>query len=354
MNIAVLMSSDDREETLIGNFLFQCFAHAAAQFPAHRFFILSHQDATNFQHQQSSNFNFIKVRFSSGNALSSTLFSLIELPLLINKYKFDVFISNQQAFQISKKIKQIAVLQNVKQIPSSRLRKITKHANQIIVHNEFDRVASSLVFKHQQIENLPFGASEKCFPLAFSAQEEIKKKTTSGNDYFLLDSSYMADEDFISTLKAFSIFKKWHRSAMQLVVLIDKKKIQHTQKLLANYAYRDAVVLSAINQNNFQDELLAAAYAVLYFGDHVHQVGKIMHALKMGTPVVIPETPFFRSHFNDCASFFTKNKDDIYKNWSLLYKDEFLKNQLRSEGLIKSAASEWNTIAAHFLASISA
>jgi hypothetical protein len=234
------------------------------------------------------------------------------------------------------------------------LRKIIKHANQIIVHNEFDRVASSFIFKHQQIANLPFGASEKSIPFAFSAQEEIKKKRTNGNDYFLLDSSHMTDEDIVTTLKAFSIFKKWHRSAMQLVILIHKKKIQNTQKLLANYVYRDAVVLSDLKHHERHDELLGAAYAVLYFDDHVHQVGKIMNALKMGTPVVIPETPFFRSHFNDCASFFTKNKDDIYKNWSLLYKDELLKNQLRSEGLTKSAVSDWTTIASQFLASISA
>ena len=354
MNIAVLMTSDDHEEILQNNFVFQCIAHATTQFSDLQFFVFSNHDFSYFPHQQESNFKFINTRLSSGNVLSSALFSLIELPLLINKYKIDVFISNQAAFPISKKTIQIAVLQDIMHIPSSRLQKITKYANQIIVHNEIDCIAASSVFNNQQVKMLPFGASEELVPLALSVQEEVKKKVTNGNDYFLLDSSYMTDEDIVITLKAFSIFKKWHRSAMQLVILIDKKKIQNTQTLLANYVYRDAVVLSAINHNDLQDDLLCSAYAVLYFSDHVNQIGKIMNALKMGIPILIPESPFFRAHFNDCASFFTKNKDDIYKKWSLLYKDEVLKNQLSAEGLSKSSAADWSTIAPQFLALISA
>lgn len=71
---------------------------------------------------------------------------------------------------------------------------------------------------HKQIQILP-GAARNIFqPVEWELANKIKEKYTGGQEYFLVAGSIHSHKNLLTLLKAFSIFKKWQKSNMKLVI----------------------------------------------------------------------------------------------------------------------------------------
>lgn len=102
---------------------------------------------------------------------------------------------------------------------------------------------------------VPF--KQECIPLDYQQKEDIKNQYTQGNEFIV--ATVDTEQDFIMLLKAFSIFKKWQKSSMKLVVCMYQfKKNERLKKSFQSYKYnKDVVVLS---QEKDWSAVLGAAY----------------------------------------------------------------------------------------------
>ena len=123
--------------------------------------------------------------------------------------------------------------------------------------------------------------------------EAFRLKATGEESYFLLDARASSQDGVIEHLKAFSHFKKWQRSSMNMGLLISPSLMasEHFREIMDTYFYKkDVQLLSDLNK----DELyywIRAAYAVISpcFSDQGLDIQ--LAAACLATLVIAPATP---------------------------------------------------------------
>jgi glycosyltransferase involved in cell wall biosynthesis len=101
--------------------------------------------------------------------------------------------------------------------------------------------------------------------LSWAAEESIKTQYTAGKSFFLYVGMLGESGGLLDLLKAFSIFKKWQQSNMQLVLTgYTNRETAALAEKLETYKYRQDVVLLENLPLEETARLVAAAYTVLY------------------------------------------------------------------------------------------
>lgn len=118
-----------------------------------------------------------------------------------------------------------------------------------------------------------------------------KSEFTSGKEYFIcvLDDK---DEDlWLTVLKAFSKFKKWQQSTMQLILLPrhDIVPLNIVVKL-GTYKYRDDVQTPEGLTEKEKANLFGCAYGVIHIPQNDADLQPVADALQCGVPVITTAT----------------------------------------------------------------
>lgn len=126
--------------------------------------------------------------------------------------------------------------------------------------------------------------------------EQFKQQHTGDAAYFLLDGRGREEPTIIEYLKAFSHFKKWQRSSMQLALLISASLNQSAdfQEKIDTYFYKqDVHLLTDLDTKNLYG-WIRSAYAVVTpdFQDRCLDIQ--LAAACLETLIVAPDTPASR------------------------------------------------------------
>ena len=182
---------------------------------------------------------------------------------------------------------------------------------------------------------LSVGANANFVPCPWQHQQEIKNRVTKGNDYFLVNATFIDEQDFIILLKAFTQFKKWQKSNLNLLIVSTTNNL--TTKLtqqLSNYKYKEDVQLLT---NIFVDEyakVLSAAYCFFFPYCTTNFPVQILEAMQCHVPVVTNKNNGVQAIFNDSVGYATSVDITAYADkMILLYKDENYRNQLIKKGV---------------------
>lgn len=174
-------------------------------------------------------------------------------------------------------------------------------------------------------------------PADWSLRDEIKNKYTDGREYFLLMASAIADEHLLNVLKAFSIFKKWQQSNMQLLVLGKFSAKTSVQTLLKTYKYREDVKILEEDFPDSDNVLIKAAMAVIYlpFADVFGQ--KLAEILQCSVPVITWESGALTEIGGDAVLYIKPEliqglADQLMK----IYKDDKLRSLLTYKSVERS------------------
>jgi glycosyltransferase involved in cell wall biosynthesis len=101
--------------------------------------------------------------------------------------------------------------------------------------------------------------------LSWAEAESIKTQYTGGRSFFLFSGDISEQHQLIELLKAFSAFKKWQQSNMQLVIAGSTTAwTDMLEEKLQLYKYRQDVVLLKNSSTEVTAKLVAACYAMLY------------------------------------------------------------------------------------------
>lgn len=182
---------------------------------------------------------------------------------------------------------------------------------------------------------LPQAAAFCYQPMDWEQKEDIKIKYTGGRAFFLMPLSGVPDQHIIYTLKAFSQFKKWQQSNMQLVLLGSTENKKYIVEQLQSYKYRESVIwLKEQPEEAAYAAILASALAMIYLPGGAGNRIVITEAMQCGTPVITVSTAILSEAGEDTVLFCDlSDVSRLAGEMVKLYKDEKFRNQLSAKAI---------------------
>ena len=165
----------------------------------------------------------------------------------------------------------------------------------------------------------------------------LRDDFTGGKEYFFYTGDIDAESQWERVLQAFSQFKKWQQSGLQLVLggNINPSFKNIFQEKLAAYKYKQEII---IQQNN---QLPAAAFCVLSTASFPDERMDIVTAFKFGVPVIVHDAAPGKKLCGDSALYADfKDAKSLSQQMISVYKNEAMYNHLSEKG--KLAASGYS------------
>ncbi|MEO5683343.1 MAG: glycosyltransferase [Chitinophagaceae bacterium] len=160
--------------------------------------------------------------------------------------------------------------------------------------------------------------------LTWAEAESIKTQYTGGRAYFLFTGNISDQQQLIELLKAFSIFKKWQQSGMQLVIAgYTTSWTEVLEEKLLQYKYKADIVLLKNISHAETAKLVAACYALVYpVAGNVFPLA-LLWAIQANKAIIATDNEINRQITSTAAWVEKANTAAGFaKAMILLYKDE--------------------------------
>lgn len=187
-------------------------------------------------------------------------------------------------------------------------------------------------------------AADKGFiPLDWRVKEQVKEKYAGGSEYFLYAGAIHPRKNLINLLKGFSWFKNRQRSGMKLILAGRLAwGADEFVSLMKTYKYRDEVVMTGYIPEDEMQDLVGAAYAMVY-PSHWEGFGlPVLEAMQSGVPVITSSNSSMPEISGDAAVYCEPGDS---KAWGMamghLYKDENYRAELVSKGIKRASMFSW-------------
>jgi glycosyltransferase involved in cell wall biosynthesis len=160
--------------------------------------------------------------------------------------------------------------------------------------------------------------------LSWTEAESIKTQYTGDRSFFLFIGNISEQHQLVELLKAFSIFKKWQQSNMQLVIAgYTTKWAGILEEKLQTYKYKSDVVIIKNATSTEIAKLLGACYAALYpVAENIFPLG-LLWAIQSNKAVIASDN-YINRQITEKAEWveISNTAEGFAKAMILLYKDE--------------------------------
>ena len=321
MNIAVYPVAFD-------DFIVETFFSLAGQQPTHRFIIITDQKPAE-QSSFYSNIEIILVKPLSKNPLFKKIWWDIKLPAILKKVKADLFISSHNVCSLTAVIPQFIVIQNLEKTRKTHIKK----AQLLVVPNKLmkKKLIERFEIREEKIALIYPSSNKMCVPINEQEKEGIKNKYSESKEFFLFNSIFPGQKDFINLLKSFSHFKKRQQSSFKLLVIDSSNSF--FEKSLGGYKYRDDVRFIDIKDKPGEALIIASAYAVVLPFNTNEDMIAALNATRSGVPVIAIKGSIINEVFEDAALYSeTEATKDIGEKMIQVYTDENYRTRLIEKG----------------------
>jgi glycosyltransferase involved in cell wall biosynthesis len=157
---------------------------------------------------------------------------------------------------------------------------------------------------------------------------------TEGRQFFMLAEELLQEEQLLDLLRAFSLFKKRQQTNMKLVIPFSlQENLRDFTNKLATYKFREDVVITGSISVEKRYRLAAAAYALIATDPFGNLEARVVEALQLEQPLLIPRLPGAEELAGPSALYTEPNNlQDFADKMMLVYKDEMLRSQLILQG----------------------
>lgn len=183
----------------------------------------------------------------------------------------------------------------------------------------------------QVITPIPFLGAK---PLNAAEKMQCQLDYTEGRQFFMLAEELQQQEQLLSLLKAFSVFKKRQQTNMKLVLPFSlEENLSDFAKKLATYKYREDIVITGSLSIVARYRLAAAAYALIATDPLGGLEARVVEALQLEQSLLIPRVLGAEELAGSSALYTDPNNlQDLADKMMLIYKDETLRSQLILQG----------------------
>ncbi|RTL50026.1 MAG: glycosyltransferase [Sphingobacteriales bacterium] len=347
-----------------GNYVHEIFKRLVLQHPETSFiFIFDRPYDEAFI--TGSNIVPLVVPPSAKHALSFKYWYDVKVPLVLRKFAPDVLVQPYGFASLTTKIPQLLVVHDLafkhhpSFIPKHHLYyyryftpRFLKKVQSIVTVSDFSKedIAQHYPFAAAKTTVVYNAAKSGFQPLPFEARQAIKTQYANGCEYFLFVGGIHPRKNLLNLLKAFTIFKKWQKSNMKLLVA-GRLAWQYNDIMekLDSYKHRDDVVLLDYVSDAVLQPIMAAAYALIYPSFFEGFGVPVIEAMQSGTPVICSNTgslPEIAGHAALLAA--PDDVEELAQQMQLIYKDEIKRNQLIEAGKQHSKKFNWDDSANRF------
>lgn len=291
------------------------------------------------------------------------------IPLLLKKYKADVFLSTDGLCSLSTNVPTCLVMhdlafehypQHLKLSHRWYLQhfspKFARKAKRIVTVSEYSKqdIAQRYRIKPERIDVTYNGANPAYRPLSWAEREAVKAEYTQGHEYFVFAGALHPRKNVVALLQAFIKFKKFQRSPIRLVIVGRMAwKFEELVELRETMPFKDDVVWAGYMDVDQLSRVTGAAYALIYPSLFEGFGIPILEALKCGVPAVVSNTSSMPEVAGDAALLVDPTDvDDIAAKMGMIYKDEMLRNRLIAAAGPQSDKFDWDRSAAQLWESI--
>ncbi|WP_298411655.1 glycosyltransferase family 1 protein [Hydrotalea sp.] len=299
------------------------------------------------------------------HALSFKYWYDVKVPLALRKYTPDVLVQPYGFASLTTKIPQLLVVHDLAFkhhpafIPKHHLYyyryftpRFLKKVQSIVTVSEFS--------KTDIVQHYPFAAAKTTVvhnaakpgfqPLAFEDRQAIKTQYAQGCEYFLFVGGIHPRKNLLNLLKAFTIFKKWQKSNMKLLVA-GRLAWQYKEVIekIDSYKHREDVVLLDYVSDAILQPIMASAYALIYPSFFEGFGVPVIEAMQSGMPVICSNTGSLPEIAGNAALLTAPDDvEALAQQMQLIYKDEIKRSQLIEAGKLQAAKFSWDASAANF------
>jgi glycosyltransferase involved in cell wall biosynthesis len=167
----------------------------------------------------------------------------------------------------------------------------------------------------------------------------IKAQHADNKEYFVSVIDDTDVDSFILVLQAFSKFKKWQQSSMQLLVLPKFESLDAAIKAKhKTYKYREDVrLIEGIEEKQVAD-IIASAYAFIHMAMANAHLLILSVAMQCSLPVISFEDDDVKEYVANAGLYCTeKNAGSLGNILIQLYKDENLHAQLKEAAKMQAS-----------------
>lgn len=275
-----------------------------------------------------------------------------QLPFQLRKQKADVYIGLNAEGSTTSATPQVLITTGLtpsgsmvnKALFAATLRKATALISPSQYHKE--QLLTQYKLNPASIHVIPPFSTRQYEPVSWEQREEIKDQYAGGNEYFLFTGNLEPGHHIGSLLRAFSVFKKWQKSSMKLL-LVGNIPPKHEKELdeLTSYRFRSDLVLMAPLPPQEMARLLSGAYAIVYPVNQSFSGKTVLEAMTAGIPVITSPGSASEEVAGAAALYADPvNSREIGEQMIRLYKDETLRIRLINAGKDRAKTFQGQTV----------
>lgn len=229
-------------------------------------------------------------------------------------------------------------LNNIEKFAFKHLNDSIKIAKNVFTYSKKNFDAENI--KQDLLQPVLFAAPEIFRTFEWHEKIMIKAQQADNKEYFIAVIEDNNVDDFVLLLQAFSKFKKWQQSSMQLLVLAKYETLGDAIKEKhRTYKHRDDVRLIEDIEEKQTAAIFASAYALIHVAEIKPDLLMIAVALQCSLPVISSENEDVKEYAGDAALYCNEKTPEAFgKTLIKLYKDENLHAQLKEKAQQQSVS----------------
>ena len=348
----------------IGRFSFEIVKRIVKKYPSVQFHLI-------FDRPYSKKFLFEKnviahvLRPKTRHPIIWYYWFEIQLPKLLKNIKADLLISLDGFLTTKLDIPKINVLHDInfehrpQDLPFF-YRKYYKYyipkychlSNKIITVSNFSKydISQKYNIPKEKIRVVYNGVSKDFYSININQKNEIKKKYTSGEDYFIFIGSLHKRKNIIRMLKAFDLFKTKTNSKTKFII-IGKKRwwSNNMQKTYNNLKYKKDITFTGYVEDNVLNGLISSAKCLCFVSLFEGFGLPIVEAMKCGVPVITSNTSSMPEICGKAGLIVNPEKtQEIALAMEKINQDQQLCDYLIKNGIERSKIFNWEKSANDF------
>jgi glycosyltransferase involved in cell wall biosynthesis len=341
----------------IGWFTYQTLEHIVRQHPEHEFYFF-------FDRPYDPQFVFapnVKPVVVHPQARHPVLFYLWfewSIPLMLRKYKIDLFLSTDGYASLSTKVPTCLVIHDLafEHYPEHYVtthRIYWRHYSPLFARKAA-RIATVSTFSKNDIsdrygvskDNIDVvynGAHSQYRPLSNDERNAVKEKYTNGCEYFVFAGAIHPRKNIVNLLKAFVAFKKRQPTNMKLVIVGRPAwKYDEVEEMRYLMPFKEDVKWVGYMNVDELSKVIGGAYALVYASLFEGFGIPILEALQCGVPGIVSNTSSMPEVAGEAALLVDPaDPDDIAAKMHQMYKDEALRAKLISKAAAQVQKFTW-------------
>lgn len=344
-----------------GNFAREVILRLAKLYTVHQFIFLSGSHIDSLINLP-ENVTSVIIAPKPTNVLLYKWWYDIKVFLALKKHKADVFICTSGLCSLTTSIPQVLVVPNLAFLHNAVFfskdslsfygyftRRFLKKAKVIAALTNFikEEIISTYNIPARKITVIGSAADSSFKPLYWEEREKVKEQYAQSCEYFVFTGSLNPAKELMNLLKAFSIFKKWQKTNMKLLVV--ETLAGQTNSIiekLKTFKYRDEVKMLGYLPEDELANVVASAYALIFPGFFGGLGVSIIEALQCEVPVITPDKSSMREFADEAALYADPSKvEEIAAQMKTIFKDEQLRSKLIAAGKIQAQNFTWEKTA---------